>query len=78
MLMTRYFALRLISALIILNKNLILASEDQLTQVFSQKALQMMKLLPPGYDMTKLSPEVMESVMAGKIPDFFLCLLICS
>lgn len=28
-----------------------------------------MKLLPPGYDLRKLEPEVIKSVMNGQLPD---------
>lgn len=32
----------------------------------------MMKLLPPGYDLRKLPPEVIKAVMNGQLPDLSL------
>lgn len=34
--------------------------------------MQMMKLLPPGYDLSKVSPEVTKAVMRGEMPDISL------
>lgn len=42
------------------------------TELFSPKALQMIKLLPPGFNFSRLSPEVIHSVMQGEMPDFRL------
>ncbi|KAI1726862.1 leucine rich repeat domain-containing protein [Ditylenchus destructor] len=43
-----------------------------LTELFSPKVIQMMKLLPRGYNLSKLPPEIMKSVMAGDFPDLSL------
>jgi len=39
------------------------------TKIFSPKVLAMIKLMPPGFDYTKLPPEVFKSVMEGEVPD---------
>jgi len=43
-----------------------------LTELFSPKVLALMRLLPPGFNYSKISPEVMKSVMAGEMPDLSL------
>ena len=39
------------------------------TKIFSPKVLAMIKLMPPGFDYTKLPPEVFKSVLEGEVPD---------
>ncbi|KAI1714558.1 leucine rich repeat domain-containing protein [Ditylenchus destructor] len=51
-------------------------SNVSLAEVLSPKAIRMLvltrKMMPPGYDLSKMSPEVMKSVMAGELPDMSL------
>lgn len=49
------------------------ASENgTMTEVLSPKVLRMLKLIPPGYNLTRLPPEVMQSVLRGDMPDLRL------
>ncbi|KAH7697333.1 Protein EGG-6 [Aphelenchoides avenae] len=42
------------------------------TEIFPPKVVQMMKLLPPGYNLTRLPKQVLKSVMKGELPDMKL------
>lgn len=42
------------------------------TEIFPPKVVQMMKLLPPGYNLTRLPKAVLKSVMKGELPDMKL------
>ncbi|KAH7723451.1 leucine Rich Repeat family protein [Aphelenchoides avenae] len=49
------------------------ASENgTMTEVLSPKVLRMLKLIPPGYNLSRLPPEVMQSVLRGDMPDLRL------
>lgn len=43
-----------------------------MSEGLSPSVLRMLKLIPPGYNLSRLSPEVMQAVMDGKMPDLRL------
>lgn len=59
--------------------NLNLAGADNSTEPFLNvsgllppKVFQMMKLLPPNYNLSKLPPDLIKQVMRGEMPDLTL------